>query len=156
MKALKIVAVTILVCVWGATYAQTKHKKDTVYYLFDTTRVAPNDRMITVEQDGEHASYVINCPCLPGYNMIAFSYNNDKAEPLNTSEFRKIKFTHVSHLIDMAVRNNNDDFNRKFVVYFVEVIPKGYLKRWIHYSVVQAPINDGVSIPMDTHKPIRH
>ena len=25
-------------------------------------------------------------------------------------------------------------------------------KRWVHYSVAQAPINDGVSIPMDTSK----
>jgi hypothetical protein len=153
MKIVRNVIFILLVCGSYNTYAQTSAKNDTIYYLLDTAHTAPNDRMISVEGGNPYLFYTINCPCLSDHYMISFVSSGTKKSELDKAAFKKIKFTHIAHLIDMAIRNDNNNFNNMYTVFFVEPTGDRYIIRKVFYDHKAPPSDDRVSIPITTSKP---
>lgn len=79
----------------------TKIKRDSIYYLLDTTSVPIKDRMFTTEIENPLKIYVLRCKCYPGEADAAFSTYNTatkNVKHISIEDFQKI---HTISLIDL-------------------------------------------------------
>lgn len=101
-------------------------KKDTVYYLIDTTKVPLKDRMFLVGQEGSLYGYRLTCECNLYHEDFIFSRSVDsKFEQIDRKLLKNIKFISLRELIHIAVKYGTDKIDRT-VFYFVEVQNKKY------------------------------
>lgn len=82
-------------------------KRDTIYYLLDTTKVPIKDRMFISESEGSFKGYVLRCKCFPFGYSIFFYYKigSKKEKEINLKEFSKLKTVSVTQLMDLAIES---------------------------------------------------
>jgi hypothetical protein len=86
---------------------KVKAQRDTVYYLLDTAAVPIKDRMFRMVDEGPFRIYFLACRCYPYSRGIPFIFNiNRKRERIiNKQEFRQLKISSITELIDFALKS---------------------------------------------------
>jgi len=105
---------------YNSGYSQTK--KETIYYLADTTGVRPGNRILVIGQELKN-SYGFYCKCIPSINTYLVFTFKDKPEFL--SDLPKHKYLEWNELQSIAYESGIK-FNEKYIFYIVEKLPKGY------------------------------
>jgi hypothetical protein len=121
MKSVLILCLSLFgfVC---ASSAQRSIKKDTIYYLLDTLKTPANDRMVTVQKNGNGQFTEIKCPCLKAHGTPQFLSRISKKALLTKEKFGVLKLISLPELIQI-VSTYDEHFNNKYVMYIIE--PKG-------------------------------
>jgi hypothetical protein len=123
------------------SFAQSGQKVDSVYYLFDTTKVPTRERMwhTHYEKGVTDNYYEIQCPCLHNNGKPTFMYAGEiNPTFISKGYLESIKLIGLPDLIIRAKQfldsnKNNDAF------FFVEPLKKGYIIRRLILINPQAP-----------------
>ncbi|MFI5159226.1 MAG: hypothetical protein ACHQF4_10200 [Sphingobacteriales bacterium] len=110
-------------------------KRDTLYYLIDTAKTTRLDRILWIQHlKDNYIDYQIFCPCIMASTGIQFNFpagSRNINDPLSVTPtyikpelIKKIAFTSLVKLIQLA-QNYNQDFNQRYVVFFIEHLPQG-------------------------------
>ena len=105
-------------------------KRDTVFYLLDTTNWAVKDRMWVEGIEGKFRYYILQCPCLQYEAKPTFICRTEEAGEIVSNDFLT-DHTLVS-LPDLIVKTKKylKSSNKNSTVFFiVEHINGSYLKR---------------------------
>jgi hypothetical protein len=140
------------------TFAQTP-KKDTIYYLIDTTKTPVKDRMWEIGEEGPLKYYSFRCACLK-YNLSpTFIYNlKNEGKFISMHDLKSINLITLAKLIDFSRENLGDSFNNKHIAYFIE--PNG--KEFVMHKVrliqprKREPTIDSEIIKPDSGKTVNH
>jgi len=139
------------------TEAQILTNRDTVYYLVDTAKTPPMDRLIKVGTEGPWYFFSIECTCLKYNQRPTFIYDlkNPGSEPVNNSILKKIKFISLSKLLELSRDDAGEAFNNKHLAYFIEKKGNKYVKTKVRLlkPLRHETINDYENIqPVDSNK----
>jgi hypothetical protein len=139
---MKVAFVFLLLFIPSVFFAQTKPRKDTVYYLIDTLKIPVKDRMISTETALPFKFYTLKCNCLSSNNMPVFRANLSKQNSFDKKQISKIDFISLPKLIELVRKNDDANFDDKFTIYFIEPLGKrfiGYKAFFLggHTSVMQ-------------------
>jgi hypothetical protein len=130
----------------GICFAQTKAKKDTLYYLIDTAKTPTRDRVFSINyvKVAEVVQYYLNCPCVWSDQWPTFLYVLRKSlddrtfiKPTYIEEknLKNISFIPLKDLIEKACENDYYVFNDKYVLFFIEHLPDGrYMVRKVKFT----------------------
>lgn len=99
-------------------------KKDTIYYLLDTTNISIKDRMFNIEREGPAMIYQLKCKCYPYSTNITFYFdiNHKKEERIKLREFNKLNTVSIAQLIEIAVKILAPNEKNKYEFIFIEPI----------------------------------
>jgi len=126
---LRLLFILLLIIGLSQAYAQTKAKKDTIYYLLDTLNTPPLERMIKTEASKDIKFYTIMCPCLKDNVEPAFQSAIASKSYVNNQVFKTYRLISLANLILFVKKNDNKQFNNKYIIYFIEPDKNGYIKR---------------------------
>ncbi len=132
-KVINMILLVSLIFTIDISYSQSNNKKDTIYYLLDTLRIPPSDRMINADIAPPNKFFIINCPCLDSGNKPVFRANMSKTTYINKEEFKRIKLIHLSTLIEIVRKNDNQHFDDKYIVFFIEPHQTKYAKQRVFF-----------------------
>jgi hypothetical protein len=116
-----------------AVFAKSKRVQDTVYYLLDTAKTPPNERMWTIANANPHQFYTIKCPCLRSNQLPVFRGNINKLTTISMTDVEKLKLIHLSDLIELVRKNDNADFEKKITLFFIIVSNNTYQKQQVFF-----------------------
>lgn len=109
---------------------QTGDKKNSIYYLIDTTRTPIKDRMWDIHTEYPSIkTYNIKCPCLQYDSEPMFIYNIAQAESIiiTKTTLKTIKLISLPELILYAKTYANPDLREAYEFYFIEPNGKKYI-----------------------------
>jgi hypothetical protein len=109
-------------------------QKDTVYYLLDTAALPIKDRMFQIENEGPARMYLLKCKCYPSSTSIPFYFDISRKREriINKQEFRQLKTSSLTELIDFAIRS----LDPKAATYqFIFIEPVGEVMKLIDISL---------------------
>jgi len=133
MKTVLCFFLIILAISLNKAHAQLNSKKDTIYYLLDTSTAAKNSGMITSETSTPHRFVMIHCPCLNNNIEPTFRCNLTMQANITEAAFNKMRFINLAELITYVKKYDADDFDKHHVIYFVERIGKKITKRQVFF-----------------------
>jgi hypothetical protein len=112
----------------NSVFAQSKIKKDTIYYLLDTLKIPVNDRIVTSQKMGNATFTEIKCPCVNRNDHPWFYSPDSKKKIFSKDKFRSIKLINLVSLIEI-VKNSGDNFNKKYSFFIIEPMNNEYIVR---------------------------
>jgi hypothetical protein len=128
-----IIIAAVLYCALGQenSFAQNTAKTiqpntkklpaDTIYYLADSTKTAPNDRIARFITSWKFKQMVISCGCTKAdWKGIFLSGVTERGFTINEKRFKSLKLTTLARLIEIASENLTFNFDNKFVVFIIE------------------------------------
>jgi hypothetical protein len=154
----KVKIVLLILFLWidlKAAFAQSKVKRDTIYYVIDTAKIPVNARMLDIGVEGPYKYYTIQCPCLEYGQRPNFTYRRDVKDKLMTaSQLKSIKQVNLISLIQKAKEFTNKAFTSTYAFFFIEPNGKGYVIHQVHLAtpINQEPIVDFITVTNDTVK----
>ncbi|WDF56705.1 hypothetical protein [Mucilaginibacter sp. KACC 22063] len=120
-------------------HAQSAIKKDTVYYLLDTTKTSVKDRMFLVGQEGAYYGYRLTCECGTYNQDVVFTrLVARKGEILTRAQVEKLNFISLRQLIHLVVKYGIDK-KKNTVYYFIEPYEEDFVKYKVFLSMLQPP-----------------
>lgn len=129
----------ILLFIITNVYAQKNTKRDTVYYLVDTTAVPVKDRMFDIGLEGYIHYYRLMCQCYPWQLNPVFSYVvKRKGTNMSKQEVEKTQFITLQKLIDIAVQYGISKVEKK-VFYFIEPSNNAFIKHEVYLMPPRKP-----------------
>src|ERR1700744_4972597 len=113
-----------------AVNAQSKIKADSAYYLLDTSKTQPSDRLWRTYQEGNAKFYKLDIAAIDNLLMdkptFAYSHSFQQPSILNQAQLKSIKVSTLSELISILNQfAKNDTTMRKgdkkpFYLYIIE------------------------------------
>lgn len=126
-----------------------KYQPDTVYYLADTAETPVKDRILDITNEAYSKSgrldtvqvFRIKCNCLPhGYYPTFTRHLSRERRSMTSKELEGIKFTSLSDLLNMVLKDYENDFYHKHVVIIVEAIKNEYFSGEVFLTHYSAPV----------------
>ncbi|MEJ7557085.1 MAG: hypothetical protein WKF66_02180 [Pedobacter sp.] len=118
----RVLLIVVILIVFNFRFGISQVKRDTIYYLADTTGVSPSNQLLVINDEVPN-TYIFLCKCIPPNNaFLAFIYNK---EPTPLQFLPKHKYLAWWELQEIAF-NSREKFNDKYVFYIVEKLNKGY------------------------------
>ena len=139
----KYIMFLVLIFSFLKTNAQETIKRDTIYYLLDTTQTPKKDRMWDIFVESKIKCFIIKCPCLQYNSNPTFTYKiTDAINIISKKEIKDINTVDISTLIEIA-KGNLGKLHTYPVIIFIEKHNKSYI---IHKVRLQTPIKPIVII----------
>jgi len=138
-----------------SSFAQTRRRIDSIFYLLDTLKTPVLDRMWDVDLEyGGIKVYAIRCSCLQYDQRPTFSYHSDRAKSstLTKKDLGTIKLTSLNELVIKAKQFTTVGFKGKYAFFIVEPDKKGYIYHQVNLLTPRAPSIDYIVIPPDSTK----
>jgi hypothetical protein len=132
-------------------YAQKNLKKDTVYYLVDTTRIPLKDRMFDIGIEDHFYYYRLTCQCYPWQTDPVFTYVLErKGSLLTNNEQKKLNLISLRGLINIVVEYGLNRKDKK-VFYFIEPKDQSFI---MHRVYLMDPRKPTIAINIESVKGI--
>ncbi|MCJ8210040.1 hypothetical protein MUY27_09995 [Mucilaginibacter sp. RS28] len=128
--------------------AHIKLKKDTIYYVVDTSKIPLKDRVILIGgKEGQYFSYRLMCSCNSWHGDYTFTRHVSKpGELINPNDTRVKNSATLRSLIQIATQHSEKK-PANHVFYFIEAINNQYVKYQVFLNeLLQMKINDSVKI----------
>ncbi len=120
---------------YNPCYAQSiSPKKDTIYYFLDTLNISSKDRMITSSTGPSFTFYRIQCPCLKDGVEPVFRAGVAMKKDITQQTFLSYKLISLPDLISFVKKNDDKQFDKKHVIYFVERRQNGYIQNRVFFQ----------------------
>jgi hypothetical protein len=116
-----------------AIFAQGKIPQDTIFYLLDTAKTPPSDRMWSIENAPPHQFYTIKCPCLKSGRSPIFRGNKSKLTNINLADVKKLKLINLADLIQFVRQQDDVELETKIKLFFIVVKDENYLKQQVFF-----------------------
>ena len=125
----------ILIVMSHHVYAQKSAKRDTVYYLMDTTRTPHNDQIFLNGQEGNLYGYRLTCSCYPKQTDAVFIRRIDqKGIEIAENDLNNYKLLPLRSLLNIVARFGADEI-RQHEFYFIEYQNKMFIKYQVFLAV---------------------
>ena len=115
------------------SFAQNGHHRDTIYYLVDTLHTPVPDRMLSIATVSPHQFYTIKCPCLSSNNLPVFRGNISLFTSMSKIDMEKIKLIYLPNLIELVRKNDDSNFEKRFILFFITKAGESYQKLQVHF-----------------------
>ena len=124
--------ILLMFCVFinhSSGFSQTK--KETIYYLADTSGVRPGNRILVIGEELKN-TYAFYCKCIPSINTyLVFTF---KEKPKFLYDLPKHKYLEWNELQSIAY-DSGTKFNEQYIFYIVEKLPKGYQEALVEHKI---------------------
>jgi hypothetical protein len=147
---------TAILLLLGTQVFSQKSKKDTIYYLLDTTKTPANDQMWKIGIEGPFKYFKYQCACLDFKSSPAFIHNT--AERGRQIKAISDKLWTLPLLIKALTDDGGRTFNNKHIVFFIEPVFNEYIEHHVRLLAPtrQEPAIDFEIIKNDTSQAVKN
>jgi hypothetical protein len=101
-----------------------KPNKPNIYFLIDTAKIPPNDRLYKINNTAKYVAFDILCPCFSGQQYPGFM-SNQKPVILSKGNIKKYNFITLKDFL-FKICKEKEGIEKNNNIYFVEKIKNKY------------------------------